>query len=110
VAKAPNSLLQREDADYTDYIEILENSKTTVTQLNDVVVKFKCLGLSRKINWDRLRLANRNLDEIRSKLTLHVSLLSAYLDIINVSSLGRIERDARDLPKMKDTIDNLLLT
>jgi hypothetical protein len=69
-ADAPESLLRREEGDYAELLEILQNSRTTVTKLNDVVVRFKTLGWSRKSNWDRMRLANNNLGDMRSKLAL----------------------------------------
>ena len=103
----PGTLLQREDADRKDWVKILGNSKTTVTRLNNVVAKHKSLGRSRKGNWDRLRLANNNLGEMRSKLNLHISVFTAYLDTISVSALGRIEHDVRGLLEMKDTVDEL---
>ena len=72
-----------------------------------MVVKFQSLGWSRRSSWDRLKLANRNLDEMRSELTLHISLLSAFLDSIGISALGRIEQDVRDLPEMRNTINKI---
>jgi hypothetical protein len=106
-AKAPDSLFQRENADHTDYTELLENSKTTVTQLNNVIIQFKSLGRSRRNNWDRLRLADKDLAGIRLKLDLHVSFFSAYLSTIGVSALGRLEQNVKDLHGMKDAIDQL---
>jgi hypothetical protein len=106
-ATTANSPLERGNANCLDHFKLLDNSAAIVTQLNDVIVRFQNLGGSRRSNWDRLRLANRNLGEMRSKLTSHISLLSAFLDTINVSALGRIERDVRDLPEMRNTINKL---
>src|ERR1700733_149174 len=94
-ATTPNGPLQRGSANYRDYSTLLNNSTAIVTQLNDVIVRFQNLGQSRRSNWDRLRFANRNLNEMRSKLTSHISLLSAFLVTINLSALGRIERHLR---------------
>jgi len=106
-ATTPNGPLERGNANHLDHCKLLDNSAAIVKQLNDVIVRFQNLGRSRRSNWHRLRLANRNLDEMRSKLTLHTSLLSAFLDTINVSALGRIERNVRDLPEMRNTINKL---
>jgi hypothetical protein len=106
-ATTPNGPLERGNANYLDHFKLLDNSAAIVTELNDVIVRFQNLGGSRRRNWDRLRLANRNLGEMRSKLTSHISLLSAFLDTINVSALGRIERDVRGLPEMRNTINKL---
>jgi hypothetical protein len=106
-ATTPNSPLQRGSANYQDHFKLLDNSATIVTQLNDVIVRFQHLGRSRRSNWDRLRFANRNLGDMRSKLLSHISLLSAFLDTINVSTLGRIEQGVRDLPEVVNTINKL---
>jgi hypothetical protein len=106
-ATMPNSPLQRRSANYRDYSTLLNNSTAIVTQLNDIIVKFQNLGQSRRSNWNRLRFANRNLGKMRSKLTSHISLLSAFLDTINVSALGRIERDLGVFPEMMNAIHKL---
>ena len=106
-SKAPESLLRAGEADHDGLKRILENSQTTVTQLNDVIVKFKDLGSSRRSNWDRLRLANNNLAELRSKLNLHISVLTAYLETVGLSALGRIEHDIGELPEMRKAIDKI---
>jgi hypothetical protein len=105
--EAPQSLLGRDDADYDGLLQILENSKTTVTQLSNVITKFKSLGRSRKSNWDRLRLANKDLADLRSKLTLHISALTTYLETLGVSALGRIESSVGESPEMRKAIDRI---
>jgi hypothetical protein len=105
--KAPESLLGRNDADLDGLLRVLENSKTTVTKLSNVISKFRSLGQSRKSNWDRLKLANNDLGELRSKLNLHISTLTAYLETIGVSALGRIENGLGELPKMRRAIDRI---
>jgi hypothetical protein len=99
-ATTPNSPLRRGNANYRDYFTLLDNSAAVVRQLNDVIVRFQNLGQSRRSNWDRLRLANRDLGEMRSKLTSHISLLSAFLGTINVSALGRIEQNLNTINKL----------
>src|SRR5271170_344606 len=105
--KAPESLLGPDSADYGSLRRILENSKATVTQLNNVIVKSKSLGRSRKRNWDRLRLANQDLGALRSKLNLHISTLTAYLETIGVSALGRIENDIGGLLELRKAVDKI---
>ena len=105
--KAPESLLGPAGADYGSLVRILQNSKATVTQLNNIIVKSKSLGRSRKRNWDRVRLANQDLGALRSKLNLHISTLTAYLETIGVSALGRIEDDIGGLLELRKAVDKI---
>jgi len=105
--KAPESLLGPAGADYGSLVRILQNSKATVTQLNNIIVKSKSLGRSRKRNWDRVRLANQDLGALRSKLNLHISTLTAYLETIGVSALGRIENDIGGLLELRKAVDKI---
>jgi hypothetical protein len=106
-AKTPGSLLQDKDNNTRDWAEILNSTRTTVTRLNNVVVKFKSLGQSRKRNWNRLRFAYKDLGEIHTELTLRISSLSVYLHTIGISAIGRIEREMQGLSEMKEAIDKL---
>ena len=94
-------------ADYGSLVRILENSKATVTQLDNVIVKSKSLGWSRKRNWDRVRLTSQGLGALHSKLNLHISTLTAYLETIGVSALGRIENDIGDLLELRKVVDKI---
>jgi hypothetical protein len=87
-ANVPGSILARQDVDYGDLIRLMENCSEVVTELDDIVKRYKSLGMSRRKNLDRFRLGNKNLGDLRDRLTLHVSALSAYLSTIGVGASG----------------------
>lgn len=99
--------LARGTSDSVDVAQILKNLNSVVAQLKNVVKKHKSLGKSRSRNWDRLRLANNNLGDLRSKLTVHTSALATYLDTVGISALGRVESKVDELPEMRSVIDDL---
>lgn len=80
-AELSGSLLNRKDEDHSDLVRITRNCRPVVVKLRDIVEKYEGLGKSRWRNWDRLRLGNRNLADLRGKLMLHTSSLSTYLII-----------------------------
>jgi hypothetical protein len=102
--KSSSSLLRRDEKDSSDLRHILTNSQATVSQLNDIV-EYRHLDRSRKQNWNRLRVGNKNLEPLQGRLTLHVSELSTPLEVLGISSLGRIELETP--PKMMKTFDEL---
>lgn len=106
-AKLPGSLLNRKHGEYNNLVKITRNCGSVVVQLRDIVEKYEGLGKSRWRNWDRLRLGNKNLGELRGKLTLHTSSLSTYLNTLGVSGIGRVEKRLDELPEMRKAIDGL---
>lgn len=106
-ARNPSSVLSRNDGDRKDLKVILSNCKHVVAKLEKVVSNRRSLGMSRKRNWDRIRLAHDGLDDLQSKLTSRTSALSVYLDTIGVSALGRVEGKLDDFKDMKRAFDNM---
>jgi hypothetical protein len=107
-AKDPASLFTRGDGDFENLMEIMGKCRYTVTQLNTIVADNKSLGSiirSKRSNWDRLRLAHTNYKELSGRLTNHTVTISAYLDVVSASSLGRVEAKVDELVKMTDIID-----
>src|SRR5271170_5592792 len=103
--KSSSSLLRRDEKDSSGLRHILTSSQATVSQLNDILVKYRHVDHSRKHNWNRLRFGNKNLEPLYGRLTLHVSELSTHLQELGVSSLVRIELET--LSKMMKTFDEL---
>ena len=106
--KIPGSLLNRKYEDHSNLATITTNCGSVVVQLNDIVQKYEGLGKSRWRNWDRLRLGNKNLGDLRGKLTLHTSTLSTYLNTVGVSAIGRVEKRVDELPEMRMAINGLV--
>jgi hypothetical protein len=69
-SKKEKHLKAFDGADYGSLARTLENSKATVTQLSNVIVKSKSLGRGRK------------KIGIEKGLNLHISTLTAYLEIV----------------------------
>jgi hypothetical protein len=107
-AKDPASLFARGDGDFENLMEIMGKCRYTVTQLNTIVIDNKSLGSiirSKRSNWDRLRLAHTNYKELSGRLTNHATTISAYLDVVSASSLGRVEAKVDELVKITNIID-----
>lgn len=101
------SLLDRKYEDQRNLVTIIRNCGSVVVQLRDIVEEYEGLGESRWRNWDRLRLGNKNLGDLRGKLALHTSCLSTYLNTVGISAIGRVEKRVNELPEMKKAIDGL---
>ncbi|KAK3686681.1 hypothetical protein LTR37_019561 [Vermiconidia calcicola] len=107
-ASKPGSALRRTTQDSQDLGDVLANCEPTVRELHSIVVRYKSLGSSRQKNWHRLQLGFKNLGDLNSKLTQHVTLFSAYLDTVGLGTLGRIERDLNALPQqILNAVDGL---
>ena len=107
-ANRPGSILLRKDKDREDLEDVLRGCRTTVEELNRVVVKYKSLSYGRKKNWDRLRLGVKNLGELRAKLTQYTSSITAYLEAVGLGSLARIEDQLNSIPaNIQQNIDAL---
>ena len=105
-ASKPGSLLLRTPKDKTDLKDILYNADSTIRELHAIVVRFKSLGSSREKNWDKLRFGVKNVDPLRTKLTQHITAITAYLDTVGLGSLGRIERELSSIPdRIQRTIE-----
>jgi hypothetical protein len=60
-------------------------------ELEDLATKYSSLSTAKKNNWDRLRFATRNIDDIRARLILHTSAAQTILDGLTNRSVTRIE-------------------
>ena len=103
--RSPASLLHHHSDDNAQLQEITANCTQVVHRLDQVVSKYRSLGTSRKGNWDRLRLGNKDLNDLRNKLKAQTLALNTYLTMLGISSLGRVENDV--LPKMIKVMDGL---
>jgi hypothetical protein len=92
--KNQNSIFSRQHEEFGDIMTILGNCKHTVTELESIAAKYSTLGKivkSRKQNWDKIRFACHNHQELCDQLTAHTVVLSAILDVVSTSTLGRVE-------------------
>jgi hypothetical protein len=64
--------------------------------LDSLVGKFRSLGTAKKKTCDRLRYPRKEILDIQGKLQLHETHLSAYLQTLGISSLGRVESQAEE--------------
>ena len=103
----PTSLLIHHDRDLSKLQKIVSGCKDVVKDLEKVISKFQSLGFSRRNNWDRLRLGNKDLSGLQQRLGLQITALGTYLSVLGISSVGRVEESVKVLPEMKRTIDNL---
>ena len=103
----PTSLLEHHDQSLSKLQKIVSACKDDVKELENIVSKFRSLGISRRSNWDRLRLGNTDLSSLQQRLGLHITAFGTYLSILGISSVGRVEDNVKILPEMKRTIDNL---
>ncbi|RFU30532.1 hypothetical protein B7463_g5841, partial [Scytalidium lignicola] len=100
-AGKPNSVTFCQPEQGHELFDLIKNTGATVKQLQELVVKYKGLGKRRKRNWDRLRLGSKDLGPLQSKLTIHISAISAYLQTMGINSLGRIEDKMGEFAEMK---------
>ena len=105
--KVPTSLLCHHDKDFRQLKVIVRNCRDVVSQLEDVVSEYKNIVISRRSNWDKIRFGQKNLGGLRNKLMLQITALGAYLDVLGVSMLGRMEMSLEGLPEMKLVIDSI---
>ena len=105
--KSPTSLLLHHDHDLSRLREIATNCRGVVDQLATIVSKYDGIVLSRRNNWERIRFGQKNLDGIRDKLTLQITALGTYLDILGVSAIGRMDNKLDGLTEMRNVIDGL---
>ena len=89
--KALTSLLLHRDQDRNQLKNIASNCQQVVVQLKAIVLEYDGIAESRRSNWDRIRFGQKNLGGIREKLVSQVSALGAYLSVLNVSAIGRMD-------------------
>ena len=104
-AQAPNSLIARNAEDFGGWQTLYKSCSTLVIELEEVLDKYKSLGTSRRKNWDRIRLGNRNLDGLSKRLVRKTASLSAYISVLGISSQGRVENEV--FPELLQKIDHI---
>ena len=57
---------------------ILAGFDSVLKDLNYVVQKYQKLGTNEKSAWDQLKFGNEDIAEIRSRLVMNISLLTAF--------------------------------
>ena len=57
---------------------ILDGCVSVLGDLQYIIQRYQSLGTDEKSSWDRLRLGNEDIAEIRSRLAFNVSLLTAF--------------------------------
>jgi hypothetical protein len=90
-AKAPNSLFTRNADDLRGWKSLSKGCRNVVAELEDILDKYQSLGTSRRKNWDRIRLGNKNLDSLGQQLVNRTASLAAFASIVGVSSQARVE-------------------
>jgi hypothetical protein len=95
-ANDPESLLNRKGASQrADLLIVIENCGVTLTQLDDLISKYQKLSRHQRLAqriWARLWFGNKQLGDIRSKLTVHTNSINVFLNSLEVRALGSIER------------------
>lgn len=104
-ARTSTSLFARDAGDLHRWGELSKECESVVTELEGVLKKYKSLGTSRRRNWDRIRMGNQDLDELRGKLAARTAALSAFLGVLGMSSLGRMENDM--FPELLTKVDEI---
>ena len=71
-----------------ELFEIRDNLLETMKELQDLHKRYERMG---RISWSRFQLGQENLAAIRSKLTLRISALNAFMGSLTLGALGRME-------------------
>jgi hypothetical protein len=90
-AQKPNSLFMKHSDELSKWSTLFQGCQPVVFKLEEVVNKQGRLGTSRQRNWDKIRMACRNLKHINRELIEKTASISAYLSVLGISSQGRIE-------------------
>ena len=104
-AEAPNSLFTRNADDLRHWKTLHKSCRSLVVELEEVLNKYKSLGTSRRRNWDKIRMSNRNLDSLSRLLVKRTASLSAFVSILGISSQGRVENEV--FPKLLQRMDHI---
>jgi hypothetical protein len=102
-AEAPNSLFARNADELRNWKTLYKSCCPLVVELEEVLNKYKSLGTSRRRNWDRIRISNRNLDSLSRQLVKRTVSLSTFVSVLGISSLGRVKN--RVFPKLLQRVN-----
>ena len=109
VAK-PSSLINRPGETYKEQLErIATDCEAVLKQVDKITTAYAALSddkRSARKTWQRVRFGNdqmADLGDLRSKLTLYTSEMLLYLNLVSMSTVGRIEqRMVRDGGVLQD--------
>ena len=83
----------------------IASTTSTVTELEEIIKKYKGLGTSCRRTWDRIRISNENLDSLSRQLAEQTAGLSAILSVLGISSQGWVENKV--FPELLQRIDQI---
>ncbi|KAF8867412.1 hypothetical protein BDZ45DRAFT_13223 [Acephala macrosclerotiorum] len=88
----PGSVLNRNvTAKRSELMVLCDNLVTTMQELQELYQRYEKMGRS-KVSWlRRVRLGMEDLHSLRSKLTFHMSAISAFVANLNTATLARME-------------------
>ena len=76
-----------------DRLQIIKHGCYKVlVDLQGLVKKYESLGTQAKRSWDRMRWGNEDIAEIRSRLTLNVTILTAFISTSQTSVETKLEK------------------
>ncbi|KAH7363838.1 hypothetical protein BKA65DRAFT_532551 [Rhexocercosporidium sp. MPI-PUGE-AT-0058] len=88
-AGSATSLLNRRGASRKDELMALcDNLMGVLEELQDIYRKYRNMGRNA---WMRVRLGERDLTALRSKLSLHLGLIETFVASLTLASVGRME-------------------
>src|SRR5437773_10679977 len=83
--KTPTSLFS-DPEDFRGWTRLSNECRSVVEEQEGIKKKYKSLGTNRRRNWDRIRMGNKNFDDLRNRLVAKTTALSAYLAVLGMSS------------------------
>ncbi|KAJ4303527.1 hypothetical protein N0V90_002423 [Kalmusia sp. IMI 367209] len=104
-AKAPNSLFARNPDNLRGWRTLYKSCRSLIAELEEILNKYKSLGTSRRRNWDRIRMSNKNLDSLSIQLVKRTASLSAFVSVLGISSQGRLENEV--FPELLQRMDHI---
>ncbi|KAE9369086.1 hypothetical protein N431DRAFT_485094 [Stipitochalara longipes BDJ] len=75
-----------------DLLQIAENSKETLDELDQLLKKYSGLGMKSSRTLDRLRYPRAHVDDLRSRLDSYINMLSSFKMSLVLSSQARLEK------------------
>ena len=104
-AKTPSSLFSSNTVDIQHWRTLSKDCYRVIKELDSILDKHKSLGTSRARNWDRIRLSDKKLDSLESRLSRKIAGITAFVGVIGVSSQGRVENV--EFREIKQKMDNI---
>lgn len=80
-----------------ELIVLTESLEEVLKELDGIISKYQNPAQRERKIWNQLRLATKDLDGIRSKLTFHVTAINAFTSSLSHGSLAQIETVLRQL-------------